>query len=357
MSLHQKVDGTWLEAQRVYVKRSGVWRPADQAWVKRGGVWVRAYNYDVTPPDKPLMSLEVIDKVTKGTLTGRWIKVGIRDSHAAHQNDIRRIRVLTTFNGKQPTSHLGGTYTNKPDDTFPNEPWSDFSYNGHNGITHRDTSDWKYKQWPRNPKATTKLKGGETYHFSAWAEDFEGNWSLPTHMSIRVPKGSTASKDFVLHETLFSPNSSGTISSGGAYQAGDLVQQHSKGSRGVFFYGAQFPNSIRGAKKIRRARIRLTRTNDSGPATANVYIYRHDSGSDPSGVSRTGNQVLGKINKGETKWFDLPEGYHQHLMDRNIRGFGLNFKHPDKAAGLASDYSVIRGVGSRSGDVHVIWEA
>ena len=268
MALYQKINGVWTICQRPYVLRNGVWTAVNEAYVKSGGVWVRAYEYDVTPPSPPVIALSINDDFetsSKGvkTLKSRWIRVSVRLPGAVNDPDARLTRVLTTFNGKPPTTQFGGTYTSDTDWSYPNEPWSEWRYNDYGG--HKDTSVEIMKQWPRNATAGTILKGDETYYFTGWTLDDAGNWSAATPASIHVPKNSIEVPNVVTKEARIQPNTTGSWRTAG-WQSGNLIQQKTPRSQGLWLYGNQITDTIgkQGPPTVKLAQIYIKRTDDTG---------------------------------------------------------------------------------------------
>ena len=366
MALYQKVNGVWTLCQRPYVLRNGVWTALSGAYVKRSGAWVQAYDYDVTPPSPPLISLSITEdfNTIKGvkTLVSRWIKVGVRLPGASNDSDARLTRVLTDYAGKPPTTQFGGTYTSASDSTYPNEPWSEWRYNEFGG--HNDTSVEIYKQWPRNASAGSIIKGDQTYHFTGWALDNSGNWSAGTPASITVPKNSKDVPNIVTKEARIQPNSSGSWKTAG-FQSGNLVQAKSPRSVGLWLYGNQITDSIgkQGTVTIKNAQIYIKRENDTGSATANVYLFWTAIGTvgglpAPGGsVGKTEITKLGTLAKGQGKWFDLPDAFNNNL-NSNIKGMGLDWKDPVKADAFPADYSSMAALSTNlhSGELHLVWE-
>ena len=122
MSLHIKIDGVWQTVERPYVKRNECLVAASEAWIKRSGAWVRAYEYDVTPPNPPEIILSVVEDFDtvngRKTLKTRYIRVGTRLPGSANDPDARLTRVLTNYAGKPPTTQFGGTYTSAADKDY-----------------------------------------------------------------------------------------------------------------------------------------------------------------------------------------------------------------------------------------------
>jgi hypothetical protein len=361
-----KSGGVWgVPAGRVYRKDAGVWKATDEIYVKNGGVWQLCHEYDVTPPGIPELSLEIVDTeywedhVRK---TGRYIKVGVRTPGGAHDTDLKRIRVLTTYNGKSPTTQYGGHNTSTPDDEHPNEPWSGWHYNGFGGSAEsRDSSIFHYKKWPRNANNQTNIAAGIEY-FAAWAEDLNGNWSAGNFASITVPKKGVDAANRVTKEARFQVNSSGSFSQE-KFTYGRVKQSNSPRSRGLFFYGNQIRANIgaRGRPVIKKAEILVKRRNDSGTSTANLFIFRHPYGAPSAiGLNLDHNEPikLGTINKGESKWFDLPDSYIPKLEEDVIKGFGFDYKDPNHNQASAQDYSVLdsKDDSIRTGELHIVWQ-
>lgn len=356
MGVWFKVNDEWVETERPYVKRANAWVPVKEAWVKRSGAWVRAYEYDVTPPDAPLLSLEIIEtKYGFGNkVTGSYIKVGVRLPGLTDNAELKKIRVLTTYQGKQPTTPGGGNYISAPAEGTPNEPWSDFMYD----TTGRDSSVYDYKRFPRNADVSNMLKPGETYYFSAWAQDDAGNWSPGTHAQIHVPKSGVTTPNIINKEARFSPVWGGSFS-GGDWSSGRLIQRSGPMSRGGFGYQHQITSAVgaQGTPTITNAQIFLSRVNDSGAAVANIYIAYHDQVTTPTAaLDATGAVKLGRLAKGEAKWFKLPESLWDNLST-DIKGFTFLQKDPDKAAAQTNDFSVLKSISEapRSGELHVVW--
>jgi hypothetical protein len=290
--------------------------------------------------------------------------VGVRLPGTANDDDAQLVRVLTTYNGKPPTTQFGGTYTSTPDTTYPNEPWSEWRYNDYGG--HNDTSVEVFKQWPLNYGDGQIIPGDKDYFFTAWALDNSGNWSAPTAAQIHIPKDSVDAANTITKETRFQANSGGSWRSAG-FQSGDLIQQKSPRSVGLWFYGNQITEAMgaSGAVTVKGAQIHIRRENDGGAANANVYLFWTNyavqgdlpNPSAPGGITKHEITKLGQLAKGQDKWFDLPDSYFDNL-NSNVKGMGLDWKDPVKADASANDFSQIMSVGSalRCGELHVVWE-
>jgi hypothetical protein len=370
MAIYQHDGTSWVMCTRPYVMRSGVWVAGSEAYVKRSGAWVRAYEYDVTPPNPPEITLSIAEDfdTVRGvkTLKTRYIRVGVRLPGASNDPDARLARVLTDYGGKAPTTQFGGTYTSATDASYPTEAWSNWEYNDY-GV-HKDTSVYAYKQWPRNASAGTIIKGDQTYHFGGWSLDANGNWSTVNQASIHVPKSSVDVPNVVTKEARFQPNSSGSWRSTG-FQTGKLIQQKSPRSVGMWFYGNQFTDSIgaqtTGSEKItvKSAQILIRRDDDTGSASANVYLFWNGYGTVSSlpaaGSAITKHEItkLGTLAKGQAKWFDLPTAFKDNL-NTQLKGMGLDWKDPVKADAFPADYSSVPATATslRCGEVHVVWE-
>lgn len=369
MALYQNIDGAWTLCQKPYVKRNGVWMVAEEAWVKRSGTWVNAYDADVTPPNPPEITLSIAEDFAtikgKKTLQSRWIRVGTRLPGVSNDEDAQLVRMLTNYNGKAPTTQFGGTYTSKPDTTFPNEPWSEWRYNKFG--PHKDTSVVSIKQWPLNADAGNIIQGDKDYFFTAWSLDNSGNWSAPTAAQIHVPKDSVDAANTVTKEARFQANSGGSWRSGG-FQGGNLIQQKSPRSVGLWFYGNQITEAMgsSGAVTVKNAQIHIRRMeDDGGAATANVYLFWTSyavpgdlpNPAAPGGITKNDVAKLGTLAKGQDKWFDLPDSFNADL-NKNIKGMGLDWKDPVKADASANDFSKIMSVATalRCGELHVVWE-
>jgi len=354
MTAYIKANDSWVAAKRPYVKRSNVWTPAESMWVKRSGVWTMAYEYDVTPSSPPELSLQIIDN--------RYIKVGARLPGTLVDPDLAMIRVLASRTA-MPTTQFGSGYIYDATNGYPDEAWSDWYYNGSNpkakAADHGDNTDeFDYKFYPVNPTDSTNLPGGQWYYFAAWSLDMNGNWSVGTFSRIWMPKNGTPADKIIVKEGNFQANDAGSIGvNGGGYAPGDMVMRDSPRSNGIWIHGPKITDAVgeQGPPTIRSAKIRVTRGNDTGQPTANVRLFWHVYGSadklplPDSAMNDITN--LGTINKGETKWFDIPASYYPHF-NTEIKGFGLVY-------GIqASDYLVVSGLGTdlRCGEVNVVWE-
>lgn len=356
-AIYYKISGAWVQVGRPYVKDAGVWKPSDLVYRKISGVWTVANTYDVNPPNPPEVSLQLVTSDT-GDQT---VKVGVRQTSATP--DLQRIRVLTTYSGAAPTTQYGGTYTLAADNTYPDEPWSDFSFNGfNNSPAGKDETAFHYKFWPRNPSSTSDLPSG-TQYFAAWSEDSFGNWSIGTFATINIPKKGVDTSNKKVLETSFQVNSTGFwTNSSQTFTYGNPIQQASPNLRGLFFYGNQFTQTIgfNGPPTIKSAKIRIQRQNDGGLAAANVYLSRHMYGA-PGGItpplSVSDITLLGQVNLGETKWFDLPDSFIAALESGNVKGFGLHYKDPAKATAGADDFLILDSAtnSARTGELHVVW--
>lgn len=354
MTIWHKIEGVWVEVEKPYIKKSGVWRAAKQVYVKRSGDWDVAYEYDVTPSATPELSLQIIDN--------RYIKVGTRLPGSV-DTDLKRIRVMVSREA-MPTTQFGTGFVANVDNTFPHEPWSDWYYNGSNpsgagdAKNHDASNEWDYKQYPVNPTDDTNLPGDKYYYFAAWSEDLNGNWSGGVFTRIFMPKGGTAAPKVIVKETVIKPKFAGSAELNGAnYEEGEVVARETPQSNGFFFHGGLITNTVgeQGTPTIKRARIYLVRSDDSGQAAANVNLFWHEAPlpEDMPVTNANRNQItaIGTLNKGEGKWMEIPESYYSHF-NSDIKGFGL-------AYGVqASDFIVVRDLATapRCGEVEIVWE-
>jgi hypothetical protein len=267
--------------------------------------------------------------------------------------------VLTTYQGAYPTSQYGATYTGSPADSYPGEPWSEWRYNGFGN--HLDTSLVINKKWPRNAAPASQLVPGQKYHFTAWSEDFSGNWSAATSMLVTGPKKGVDSANVVHKRARFQALSSGYVTSN-SFTAGTLYQSGSPYRYGIYFYGNQINEAIgqQGAPTVSNAQILVSRADDPGSASANVYVYWHEHLSAGDLVYpplRHTVTKVGTIAKGESKWITLPETFHTAMENNTLRGFGFFNRDPIKASAFADDYSEFKSVtdNQRAGEVVIAW--
>jgi hypothetical protein len=368
MTLYVRQNGVYQQVDRPFVRVNGVYVGCQQAFVRTAGVYQEVWRFDMTPPDPPEISTELIEtRNANNVLTGRYIKVGVRLPGLANDPTARLTRVLTNYPGSSetpPTTQFGGTFTNTPDSSYPTEPWSEWRYNNYG--PHNDTSLFRYKQWTPNATTTTDIVNDKTYWFVGWSLDAAGNWSAPTKVSLHVPKASKDTPNIIVKEARFQANTAGTWTSGSAgFASGKLVQGINPTRRGLWFYGSQLSQSIgsQGTPTIRSAQIYIKRENDSGAANANVYLfwtgYPTVASLPAPGAGLDTNEMtkIGTLAKGQGGWFDLPASFWNNL-NTGIKGMGLNYKDPNKAGAQANDYSVMQKLGDniRCGEIHVTWE-
>lgn len=363
MTLYTKADGVQKTVAQAYVRVNGVYVPAKQAYVRVAGVYQSSFIYDETPPNPPEITLQLVEhRNDKDVLTGRYIKVGVRLPGGAHDDEARLVRVLTNYQGGPPTTNEGGNFTQESDNTYPNEPWSEWRYNSYG--THDDTSQYAYKQWEPNSTSASDLENDKTYYFTGWSLDNRGNWSIPTAAQLHVPKASVDAHNIIVKETSFQPNASGSWKSAG-YQSGQLEQANNPRSRGLWFYGSQFTNSIgtQGEPTIRSAQVWIKREDDGGQANADIHLFwtKYSTPGDlpapGTGLTMYDTTKLGTLALGQSKWFDLPARFLID-MNKNIKGMGLDYKDYQKAGWYPQDYSVVQSVAQnlRCGEVHVVWQ-
>jgi len=352
MTLYYNNNGTWETVNRPFVKVGGVHKPVTDAYVKVSGSWEHAYEHDTTPSSPPEVSLQLIQN--------RYIKVGIRLPGGANDTDLKRVRVLVSRK-EQPKTQFGTGFLYEPDTDWKNEPWSDWWYNDSNPASnqnHLDSSDFDYKQYPVNPTANTNLPGGQYYYFSAWTEDENGNWSVGTFSKIWMPKTETVGQKVIKKEANIQATAAGSAGVDGAsYDSGKLIVRESPRSDGFWFYGNKIGSLVgeQGQPTVTSAKIRITRENDTGQPAANVRLFWHEEQSEsdmPMNDSLMNDiTLLGTINKGESKWFDVPASYLTKF-NTQLKGFGLVY-------GIqASDYLEVSGLGTdmRCGEVNIVWE-
>lgn len=338
-------NGIWTQVSRPYVKRGGIWTGVQESWVKRSGAWVQAYQYDTTPPSVPEMALQVIDN--------RYILVSVRLPDTGNDPTLKRIRVLVS-NSAMPTSPTGAGGVSTSDANFPNEAWSNFWFNHSDPSTdHGDSSLFTHKEYPPNPTKATNLPGGRYYYFAAWAQDLEDNWSRGVYMQIWMPKEGSQAAKVIKKEMYADPTNSGSLDITGAYTEGILKINNSPRSNGMVYYGGQFVDSVgrNGPPTITAAAIRVSRRNDAGQPQANVRVGWTDNTGGAYDISTLNNvTVLGTIQKGETKWFDLPTSWNSHYHT-DIRGIGVKF------GTSATDDLELKDLGAdmHCGWVHLNW--
>lgn len=363
MAIYVNVNGTWTPVVRPYVRKAGVWAPAMGVFSRTSGAWQQPFEYDVTPPSAPELTLTV----ETNSSGGAYILVGVRQPQTANDKDVAMIRVLVGKSGSSPSnpypsSPTGATYISGSTDGYPHEPWSDYHYNDYKPYAHADTSVVIRKKYPLNQPSSGDLAAG-TYRFAAWTRDFDGNWSVATRQSIVVPK--KGDPKTIAKSARFDAAESGYYLKN-AWHAGDLLVQGMPGvpsANGWYFYGNRISESIgqNGTPTIKSAQILLHRTNDDGVANANIYLQRSAVGApSASQPDTTGSQVfVGTLAKGQSKWFDIPTAWYGDL-NKQTGAILLNHKSPDKAQANGDDYLIAEGIDTRTGvirpgELYVVW--
>lgn len=361
MPVYKKQGDVWTPAARVYTKVDGVYRPADQVWVKYNGAWTKAHEYDVTPPPAPILNIDLVEYDG----AGRHLVVGVSPNVA--DPGLRRVRVLTTYMGKMPTTQYGGNYVGAPQNDSPWENWSDFYFNGFEGA-QRDPERYYTKTWPRNATQASGIVAGPA-HFAAWAEDSFGNWSPGTFRTFDVPKrdtgsgstGGIAGTGTNARDKRFNVTNTG-VWSGGSFSYGRPTQAKGPVRRGTFFYGGAIKDDIgkSGKAKVRKAQIRMERRDDGGAGQANLYLAYHNFGQPENFAANASWSTpvrIGRIGKGEAKWFDIPKAWYTAIEKDQLKGFILLQKDPNKADAQANDFSIMNSKADsvRTGELHVVW--
>lgn len=362
MTIYKKENGSWVQQDgRPWVKVNGEWVPATAGYVKRSGVWTNFYTYDATPPATPtLVATEYQATASEGG--GRYIKLQVTPGNLS-DTTLKRIRILVSTTAPITSQYDTSGYISGDDVNFPGMPWSEIWFNGYNGI--EQTPQSRQKIWTRNATGSTTVAAGK-YYFSAWAEDFSGNWSgVATTWITLNPLSSPTAPSF---SGRYDATNAGTWVGGdssGSFQSG-LQKQNGQASpreRGIYFYGSQI-NEIRSttiSPRITSAQIYLTRRDDNGNANANVYIYGHGY-TKPADIGNLNYQTvvrfLGTIAKGEAKWFDIPSAFYDNIIMGNTKGFGLHDRDPSAGGPTDKDISAMRelSIAPRSGEVYFTWE-
>lgn len=359
---YQKTGGSWVYRDgRPYIRRAGTgWTPIVSGYVKRSGVWTNFYTFDATPPAAPTLTVaEEITTFQQGGTTqrGRHVLVTVKPSVA--DTSVRRVRLLVSP-VSQPTSQYDQSgYISAPETAHPTEPWSELYYNGYNGYSRLSTAA-DTRVYTRDATDQTVVPAG-TFYFSAWSEDFAGNWSPGAFKTITLTSFSTALPSF---NSRITATGTGTLSQQ-VFTSGDVRQAGTPRENGYFFYGSQLFQELSKATdpKITSAQIFLHRKNDSGQDNANIYLAWHDhtSRSDfPNNPNFDGNTVtkVGTIAKGEAKWFDIPSTHWDNIANRTLKGFCLGNRliddDPDTDA-TAKDFSVLKSLtdAPRSGELYI----
>lgn len=370
-----KRNGIWVNASDIYVRRSGVWTLVQQGYVKINGVWTLGHAKAPAPLAPPVLSLQVIRDSYATNIPGgqvnhvyQYIKVGARFPTGSNEPSLRRIRVLYGGTSNALTNQFGDTFVSEPTNGYPNEAFSEWYFNvdpvNESGVAfpnaaRDDSSIETFKNYPVNATVThDNLPGNNQYYFGAWCLDQYGQWSAGTFSNIFVPKPTSDLSTDVKKEAFFYPIASGSIT-GSTYTEGDLITRPAGPTQwGVWYFGNQITNSVGsgGAPTITTAKVRITRADDAGQATGNVYAFWHTHG--PLGeIVPTGDRMnitlIGTIAKGQTKVFDLPSSFNAHY-NTEVKGLGLAY---NTGANNASDYITVIGSSSdyRSGELHLTW--
>jgi hypothetical protein len=358
MTTYVKYAGHWTPGTLIYVKRTGKWVPVQNQYVKSGGHWYQSYTSDTTPPPVPQLSYEIVNTTfhEDGKIkAGRYLRIKVQIP-GAHIPDLRRIRVLTSYNGGPPSSQYGGNYIAQAEDRWPTEPWSDFSFNGWNSSSPSKLSnDDKMKLFPYMASERTRLPEGKHY-FAAWAEDFNGNWSAGTFVTVNLPPLNQDSPDRIVREATFFPDGSGSIGNG-VFTNGYLRQDTNPNSRGVWLYHNKIAGTIKNDANIRGAQIWINRVDGKG-GSHNIHLFGHQAQwtGDLGGLNSENTAKVGELASGGSNWFSLTAA--QQAVLKTTKGFGLHFINPNTGEHRANDFSIVQAVGNNawSGALHVTWD-
>lgn len=380
--IYQKIAGTWTLAQRPYVKLAGTWLPVNEAYRKVAGTWTKFWEFDLTPSSPPSVRLDFVGRNTSyGELyhDAAFVNVFVKLPGGTHDIDLKMIRILTTYGGTAPTTQFGGTYTREVANNWPQEQWSDFYYNSWtkdgffpDGIITGDailptysasrSSTTEYvKAWPRNATTTTVLPAGR-YYFTGWSLDQDGNWSEAAPAFIDISAVGPHA-DIVTWDQYFFAGETGTYTTGvgeggsnGTWTAGALTQSNTGPLHGYALYGNQIIDAVKilqfnseSKVTVNSAQVQIRRTNDTGSASANIWMGAHGNtsggGVESTSVKTAGEFSTGVVNcgtiaKGESKWVNIPAAW---IKDSGFRG--LKFWHKDPGASVvAADYSLDTGI-------------
>lgn len=348
MGIYIKVDGDYKLVTTPSVLRSGVYTVLTHAYVRASGTYEMAYQADTSPPDSPELTLQLMED--------RYIRVGARIPGSSHDSTVKKIRIMVSRD-KQPTSPEGDGGVFEADANYPGETWSNWFFNNADDdvapfTDHGNTNEMDYKQYPPNPTGDTNLPDATRYYFSAWSQDFEGRWSPGTFTSIWKPKKSYPDP-IQIKEATFQASQAGTLTAQDTFVDGILKVQNSPVRDGVFYYGTKFSQAMGnfGNVTIKSAQILIVRRNDAGEPEANVRLAWHqqNKGDDIGDNQMNEKTYIGKINKGEKKWFNIPETFWPNIVNEKVKGFCLVH-----GPGTGS-YMEAKDIDSRCGDVVIHW--
>lgn len=362
MGVWIKTGGAWVEKSgRPHLKVNGSWMPVKEGHVKRAGVWTEFYNYDVTPPQPPQLLLEEVNPQYNygGALRlGRYVNVSA--APAVVDDTLKRIVVLVNTNYQPSSPYDAASYISVAGAEAPGESWSELGYNGY--LTSRPLTSVVTKRFTANQADSTVLPGG-TYYFSAWAQDWAGNWSDGTYDSISLPTAfdvtQRSSHSYTARATL-----------GGTYRvptnnfvSGDMEYDISPMRHGVWFYGSQIQAAIAGAPinyEITSMQIHISRkSNDaasgnSGPLWLAPHPFLSGSHLQSTGAFIYSATNVGSIAKGEAKWFNVPQSWWAGFANGTYKGVAAVSRNPGMTSYVRGTLKNLSDA-PRMGEIQLSW--
>jgi hypothetical protein len=373
MTAYVKRNGIWVAVKDMYIKDSGVWVQSEEGYFRQGIDWDLVHTKPGLPPPGPVLSLQDKKTISGIAASKRYIEVGIRHPSSGDSTALRRVRVLISSTS-QPSTQFGSGFIDSPAISYKNEPWSDWYYDAYvdeggtsRPDTHGSSNAFTYKEY--NPGWDPSLAGNKTYYVSAWCQNTDDQWSVGTFDSIFLPSQFGTSQP-IYKKMVVNPNAVRGIAyntTAGAWEPvsnedesqDDVITQVNRG--GIVWYGNKVISPIPSGADITKARVRISRRNDTYNATANIYARWHNEVSDDletvfvDDIVNSSSEIalLGTINKGETKWFNLPSAWHDNLAG-GFRGLVIT---RNTSGGSTADHHWLYGVlnSTRAFELEVEW--
>ena len=284
---------------------------------------------------------------------------------------LRLIRVLTTYDGKAPTTQFGGTYTRHSGLHLPERAVERVALQRvrraqrHLGLHLQAVAAQRGCRHHHPPDDDLLLHRLEPGQLGELERGHPG-------LDQRSPKASVEMPNIVTKEARFQPNTSGGSWRTAGFQSGDLIQQNSPAlARAVVL--RQPDQRLRSGShglehQVKSAQIYMKREDDEATpaANANVYLFWTGYGTasrtcrTPVGLDqpRTRSPSSGPCAKGEGKWFDLPDRVLQQPEQRRSRAWGWTARTRSRPlrSPTTTPGSAAVGQNLRCGELHITWE-
>lgn len=330
-----KTGSGWVGANSVYTKTGSGWVAGNNVYAKSGTGWMASNPFDTTSPGYP-------------------IKVS-----TTYNQDTRSVTIKMRASSDSDVTHMVLKYSSVDYPLWAHDevglyPWS-----------------WKSCAPDQEITYTFQLPAyNRDYFVSVWCVDDSGNASPRNRQIVRVTPPSTAPPPPVtptIKKVTYNCTDSGTWNLTNTFWSTSLGKRVGAAGaydhRGGWMYGTKLAAALTKSTKIRGMTIKITRENSahgvSGPA--NVYLIGHGLTSPGSGSNKplapvsSPYNLLGELNRGQTKTFVIPSSLYAGVKDGTWRGFGIGIWNGPTPY-TSKNYIICHGKGTTSGQVYMEWE-